>query len=158
MKRLLLCIAFIGCGTEDIGHPGPDAAAPVCLGPGSCPSSCAAGSVCATSFGAFNRHAPTCLKACKVSGDCGGNLRCADLFGEMLGTAVCIADTLPAPCGQVPLSYHCDFPPATCKDGQTLARPFSQASNGTCGHELVACPNGCVEGTFHGGLTPAFCR
>ena len=85
-----------------------------------------------------------------VTGDCSGGMVCAELYSEALASSVCISATSPAACGPIDSNYHCDFPPASCLDTMTLLRPFSQPSNGTCGHEHLRCATACVIGADGG--------
>jgi hypothetical protein len=147
---LAICVfMFAACGddasvTNDLGIDlGSDGSALSCM-PGSCAKACAADELCATSLGGFNRHAPTCLKKCAVTADCTSGMRCVDQYAEMLGSSTCISLTDPPACGMIPPTYHCDFPPASCIDANTLSQPISQAQNGTCGHELIRCPTACI--------------
>jgi len=156
---LCLLMAF-GCGddaadgtTIDLSvDQSVDGAILSCSPPvgGSCATACAADEVCATAGGGFNRHAPTCLKKCTVSSDCSSGMICAELYAEMLSSSVCISGTSPPPCGVIDSGYHCDFPPASCLDATTLLRPFSQQSNGVCGHEHQRCATSCVDASDGG--------
>ena len=149
---VLACL-LTGCKNDD-GIPassidaavdeGSDTAAASCTPGHDCATACAADEVCAGSYGEFNRHAPACLKKCNLDTDCATGMRCADLYAEMLGSAVCISMTVPAVCGTLEPTWHCDFAPASCKDPTTLTQGFTQQANGTCGYEYVHCANACI--------------
>jgi hypothetical protein len=170
---LAILLALAGCGGGDGGTDGGadgslpgDGAAPTDGGGGDMPAqmcshtcgACAMGEVCATGLGAFLGHEARCLKICASDDDCAKGERCAALYSSSPPTPVCITADDPPRCPDRAFdpNWHCDFPPANCHDPSTLAIPFSQPSNQTCGHELVHCPNGCYFPD--GGIDQAMCR
>jgi hypothetical protein len=165
-----LCVVFLlsGCGDDADPSSAPDIPITVldlsgdlkttCEVPASC-KACAVGTICADSSGVFNRHVPTCLKTCNTTSDCLSGELCAVLYAESIAPqGVCVSPTNPPPCGTIESTYHCDFPPASCLDANTLSKPFSQASNGICGHEKIHCASGCVNDSPDGGVPTGHCN
>jgi hypothetical protein len=120
-----------------------------------CPTSCGvcgAGEFCYAPSG-MSGLPSFCARACVDSRDCKTGEKCAVLFAA-LQPAVCVSDVEPAACGATANpNWHCDFPPDSCRDANTLDRSFSQRANRTCGHERVHCDNGCDDTT-----SPAHCK
>ena len=143
---LVLGLGGIACtpGTPPSAIDGGDAAAaaPVCRR--ACEPGCLAGSVCVTP-GATHDYTAFCAPPCMTDADCGG-LRCASLFNQPGTLPVCVATDVPELCPGLPAdpSWHCDFPPPSCKSADVLRRGFSQPANRVCGTEYVFCPKGCV--------------
>ena len=143
----LICI-LSGCtgggNKEDLPGP-PDLG---CLR--TCTPGCAAGSTCVVPS-SLQTYTAFCAKTCTSDADCGGQ-RCAALFDQPGTPAVCLTTDTPARCPGVAYdpSWHCDFPPASCKDAQVLRRGFSQPANQVCGSEYILCPGGCAPGAAPG--------
>lgn len=111
-----------------------------------CPS-CGADEVCLGWAGTFlgGGWDATCVRTCQTSSDCQSGLRCISLFGA--NKTVCISATVPSACVPLRPGDHCDFAnPNPCLDGNTMVRPVPILANHLCGHEQVACPNGCANG------------
>lgn len=130
-------------GTPPSATDGGDAAAaPVCRR--ACEPGCLSGFVCVIP-GATHDYTAFCAPPCTTDADCGG-LRCASLFNQPGTPPVCVATDVPELCPGLPAdpSWHCDFPPPSCKSADVLMRGFSQPTNRVCGTEYVFCPKGCV--------------
>lgn len=144
---LVLIMDTSGCGG---GSPRldmtADSGAPDLGCPRSCAAACAMGQTCVVP-GSLETYTAFCAKTCTTDVDCGG-MRCAALFNKPGTPPVCLPTDLPTLCPGVDYDprWHCDFPPASCKDAQTLQRGFSQPKNQVCGTEYVFCTGGCAPG------------
>lgn len=109
-----------------------------------CEPGCLSGFLCVIPS-ATQEYAAFCAPPCTTSADC-GSLRCASLFNQPGTPPVCVATDVPELCPGLPMdpSWHCDFPPPSCKSANVLMRGFSQPANRVCGTEYVFCQNGCV--------------
>ena len=105
---------------------------------------CAAGEICFQPSAVAELPA-FCAHACNDERDCAAGEECAALFASGQ-PAVCITAASPVGCAPASPTWHCDFPPATCKDAQTAAVPFSDAARRICGVYNVHCANGCAAG------------
>jgi hypothetical protein len=105
---------------------------------GTCPP-CASNQGC-VGGSAASQARPTCLATCQSPADCAAGERCAQLSGEG-ANFYCASEAKPALCGANP-RWSCTLSEASC-DGATLLRPFTAATNQTCGYERVPCPSGC---------------
>lgn len=156
--RLALLALLLGGCDDDVRGTQNDAAvdmtatdAAMCVK--TC-SACGADEAC-VGTPALARYQAACLKKCTVTSDCGAGARCVAIFNEVGVPAVCVSDAAPGRCpGVAPpaATDHCDFPPASCLDANTLDQTFQLNMNHVCGHERVACPNGCVNGDTDAGV------
>lgn len=110
-----------------------------------CEPGCPSGSMCVIP-NATQDYTAFCAPPCTTNADC-ANLRCASLFNQPGTPPVCVATDVPELCPGVPAdaSWHCDFPPPSCKSANVLMRGFSQPTNRVCGTEYVFCQNGCLD-------------
>ena len=153
---LIVIAATSGCTLGDCEQPNrggcspdyqpPDMALPRDLSD-ECPQqcgACAADEICFQ--GNLTAALPSfCAHACADDRDCGSGGKCAQLFASSQPT-VCVRSGAPVGCGAATPNWHCDFPPASCKDASTLLEPFSDAADRVCGWEYVHCANGCANG------------
>ena len=111
----------------------------------SCEPGCLSGFTCVIPS-ALQDYTAFCASPCTTNADC-GSLRCASLFNQPGTPPVCVATDVPEPCPGLPAdpSWHCDFPPPSCKSANVLMRGFSQPMNRVCGTEYVFCQNGCLD-------------
>ncbi len=151
---LLIVAATAGCGdgcaNGDSCSVGswspPDLASSPDLAPSAqCPTTCPA---CASGEFCFQTSVVAelpafCARGCTTDDDCKTGEICAALFAS-LQPPVCISAGSPKGCGTPSPTWHCDQPPASCKDANTLQKPFSHTDDMVCGTELVHCANGCA--------------
>lgn len=134
-----------GCANGDdcsgpVSHPPDMAYPPAAQCATTCPA-CVTGETCFQP--PFSAQLPTfCARTCTSDGDCKTGETCAALFAS-LQPAVCISAGSPKGCGTTPVGWHCDLAPASCKDANTLQKPFTHVDDLVCGWELVHCANGC---------------
>jgi hypothetical protein len=143
---LVTVAALAGCGGVGIGpSPSPPdlATAPAATCAQSC-DPCAQGEFCYQPSQVAQLPA-FCARACTDDRDCAAGEQCASLFAA-LQPSVCVRAGAPVGCAAAQPNWHCDFPPASCKDDNTAQIPFSHADDRVCGTAFVHCANGCVAG------------
>ena len=147
---LVVIAATAGCGHDDCGVVTPPAlpdmaqpaTAPACAT--ACAAACGAGEFCYQPS-AIAQLPAFCARQCADDRDCQSGEKCASLFAAQQ-PPVCVSAGHPVGCAPPSPSWHCDFPPAACKDADTAQIPFSDSADRVCGVAFVHCANGCVTG------------
>ncbi len=125
-----------------------------------CEAGCLAGFQCITP-GVGDQYGAFCAPPCSTTSDCwkdGGsnNFHCVEVFNHPGLPSVCLPLDLPLRCQENP-AFECLFPPDSCKSANLLSHGFIQTASLLCGHEYIACPNGCEDRNADAGVS-AHCK